>query len=149
VDASRSIVVGVDGSDSSLRALSWAARQAELTGFLLQAVTVWSYPDQPTPFGIVPDLRQPGRAVSEARRRLEEVTAAERSHHHLGELRTDVVDGAPAAVLVEAARGAELLVVGSRGRGALMGMLLGSVSEHCVRYAPCPVVVVRSEDDAV
>jgi len=53
-----------------------------------------------------------------------------------------VVQGHPAQVLLEAARGAQMLVVGSRGHGTLAGMLLGSVSQHCVQHAPCPVLVV-------
>jgi nucleotide-binding universal stress UspA family protein len=54
-----------------------------------------------------------------------------------------VVEGHPAQVMVEASRDAELLVVGSRGRGAFTGMVLGSVSQHCVQQAECPVVVVH------
>jgi nucleotide-binding universal stress UspA family protein len=58
-----------------------------------------------------------------------------------------VTEGHPAFVLTDAARGAALLVVGSRGHGAFAGMLLGSVSEYCAAHAPCPVVVVRHPDD--
>ena len=58
-----------------------------------------------------------------------------------------VVEGRAAPMLLEAARGASLLVVGSRGHGELTGLLLGSVSEHCVGRAPCPVTVVRNMDD--
>jgi nucleotide-binding universal stress UspA family protein len=55
---------------------------------------------------------------------------------------TRVVQGNPAQVLLDAAAGAQMLVLGSRGHGTLAGMLLGSVSQHCVQHAPCPVVVV-------
>jgi nucleotide-binding universal stress UspA family protein len=58
---------------------------------------------------------------------------------------TRVVQGHPAQVLLDAARGADLLVVGSRGHGTLAGMLLGSVSQHCVQHSPCPVVVVPAD----
>jgi nucleotide-binding universal stress UspA family protein len=54
-----------------------------------------------------------------------------------------VTEGSPARTLLDEARGADLLVVGSRGRGGFAGLLLGSVSQHCVHHAPCPVVVVR------
>jgi nucleotide-binding universal stress UspA family protein len=59
-----------------------------------------------------------------------------------------VAPGHPAKVLLDAANGAELLVVGSRGHGTFAGILLGSVSQHCVQHAPCPVVVVPSRDHA-
>jgi nucleotide-binding universal stress UspA family protein len=62
-------------------------------------------------------------------------------------VRVEVVEGAPSVVLVEAARGADLLVVGSRGRGALRGILLGSVALHCAMHAPCPVMVVHPVED--
>jgi len=58
---------------------------------------------------------------------------------------TSVAEGSPGRALVEAAKGAELLVVGSRGRGGFAGALFGSVSLHCVSHAPCPVVVVRGK----
>jgi nucleotide-binding universal stress UspA family protein len=55
-----------------------------------------------------------------------------------------VIEGNPAGALIDAAKGAQLLVVGCRGHNTLAGLLLGSVSQHCVQHAPCPVVVVRS-----
>jgi len=58
---------------------------------------------------------------------------------------TSVAEGSPGHALVEAAKGAELLVVGNRGRGGFAGALFGSVSLHCVSHAPCPVVVVRGK----
>ncbi|WP_317620853.1 universal stress protein [Streptomyces sp. CBMA123] len=63
------------------------------------------------------------------------------------EIRTRVQEGGAAACLLDAARGAELLVVGSRGHGGFTGALLGSVGQHCVQHAPCPVVVVRHRND--
>ncbi|HTZ07910.1 MAG TPA: universal stress protein, partial [Acidimicrobiales bacterium] len=63
-------------------------------------------------------------------------------------VRLVVREGHPAPVLIDEAGGADLLVVGSRGHGAFMGMVLGSVSEHCVSHAPCPVVVVRHDDES-
>ncbi|HVC71471.1 MAG TPA: universal stress protein [Acidimicrobiales bacterium] len=137
------IVVGVDGSEPSREALEWAARQAELTGARLSVVTAWAFAEEPTPFGIVPPILHESESVQEARRDLEEVVAAVRLRHRLVDVQTGVVMGRAAEVLIKAAQDADLLVVGSRGRGALAGMVLGSVSEHCVRHAPCPVVVVR------
>jgi len=147
--ASRSkIVVGVDGSGSSLEALRWAVHQTNLTGATLHVVTAWGYPDHPTPFGIVPELPLPQDPMAETRRRLDEVVETARRGDPNAEVRTEVVHGSAAPVLLQAARDADLLIVGSRGVGTFVGMLLGSVSEHCVRHASCPVLVVRSVHDA-
>jgi nucleotide-binding universal stress UspA family protein len=62
------------------------------------------------------------------------------------DLRTVALEGHPAPILVRASRGAELLVVGCRGHGEFLGMVLGSVSEHCVTNADCPVLVLRGKE---
>jgi nucleotide-binding universal stress UspA family protein len=138
------IVVGVDGSEPSTEALEWAAHQAELTGATLDVVTAWAYGEEPTPFGIVPPVLPEVDPLTETRSKLDELVAAVRGRHKLITVRADVVRGHAAEVLLEEAQDADLLVVGSRGRGAVVEMLLGSVSEHCVRHAACPVVIVRS-----
>lgn len=133
------VVVGIDGSPSSLGALEWAARQAEMTGAVLEAVSSWEWP---TAVGWaaapVPEDYQP---AEDAQRLLDEALGPVRAAHPGVEIRATVVEGHPAPVLVEASRDADLLVVGSRGRGQFAGMLLGSVSEHCVGSAHCPVLV--------
>jgi nucleotide-binding universal stress UspA family protein len=133
------IVAGVDGSDSSLRALEWAAHQAELTGSRLDVVMTWEWPiiygSTQVPFDYDPR--------SEAQTRLSEVVERLRSTRPALNVTSTVVEGHPAPALVEESRSADLLVVGSRGHGEFAGMLLGSVSEHCVTNAHCPVVVVR------
>lgn len=138
------IVVGIDGSRSSVAALKWAARQAELTGCTLEAVTTW---DWPAAFGVafsyVPSDYSPS---DDARKILDDALEGVRREHSGLSIRATVVEGHPAPVLVEASRGADLLVVGSRGHGEFAGMLLGSVSEHCVTNAHCPVVVLRDKD---
>ncbi|MFD1660663.1 universal stress protein [Streptomyces caeni] len=137
------IVVGVDGSDSSRSALRWAARQAELTGAELRAVQAWRLP---VTYGMPVDYSGgdfEGRAREELRRTIEEVLG-EHSGIPVVPL---VVEGHPSLVLTKAARNADLLVVGSHGHGAFAGMLLGSVSQHCVQHATCPVLVVRTADD--
>ncbi len=141
--ANGKIVVGVDGSEPSIEALEWAARQAGLTGATLDVVTAWAFGEEPTPFGIVPPVLSEGDPLAEARIKLDELVAGVRRRHNLIKVRPVVVRGHAAAVLEEEARDADLLVVGNRGRGALVEMLLGSVSEHCVRHAACPVVIVR------
>lgn len=134
------IVVGVDGSEESLEALRWAARAARLAGGSLRAVAVWDYP---TSLGWEPPYPTDFDPEGDARAALDRSVA-----EVLGE-RPDVPvdkvvrEGHPAPVLEEEAKGAELLVVGSRGHGGFSGLLLGSVSAHCVHHAPTTVVVVR------
>ena len=138
------IVVGVDGSDPSKRALRWAADQAKLTGAKLKVVTSWEYP--PT-LGWAPPYPSDFDPNEDARKALQETIDAVLGPEAAVVAQAEVTEGHPAFVLTEAARGAELLVVGSRGHGAFAGMLLGSVSEYCAAHAPCPVVVVRHPDD--
>ena len=135
------IVVGIDGSPSSLDALSWAARQTDLTRSTLEIVMTWELPSSygwaaPVPTDFDPE--------DDVRKALAAAVASVRASYP--DLRIDprAVSGHPAPVLVEASKGADLLVVGSRGHGEFVGMLIGSVSEHCVANAHCPVLVHRS-----
>jgi len=137
---SHRIVVGVDGSACSVGALDWAAKQAELTGSVLEVLTTWEWPNSYGVVLVVPTGYDP---EADARGVLEDVLKTVRDAHPGIAVRTIVVRGHPAPALVEASRGADLLVVGSRGHGEFTGMLLGSVSEHCVTNAHCPVLVLR------
>lgn len=141
--AGRPIVAGVDGSPSSLRALDWAADQTMLTGSALQLVAAW---DWPRSYGWAVPLPEGYNPESDAERVLHEAAARARARHPDLPLTTTAMQGHPALVLVDASRGAGLLVVGSRGHGEFTGMLLGSVSEHCAAHARCPVLVFRSAD---
>ena len=136
------VVVGVDGSAASIDAVGWASRYVALTGARLEALTTW---DVPGAHGF--DLGY-GFETTQVDW---EATACEIQKNALdqalpgdlkGLVRT-VVQGHPAEMLVAAAEGADLLVVGSRGHGGFAGMLLGSVSSHVVAHASCAVVVVR------
>jgi nucleotide-binding universal stress UspA family protein len=139
-DEAHRIVVGVDGSLSSVAALNWALRQAELTGAKLEAITTWERPMGPA-IGMAPPSDFDPKA--DARKVLDAVIAsAEPGHEHVS-VDSNIVGGPAGMVLVDASRGADLLVVGSRGHGELVGFLLGSVSEHCVTHAHSPVLVVR------
>lgn len=135
------IVVGVDGSEASRTALRWAARQARLTGADLHPVQAWRLP---ATYGMPADYADADfeKQARENLRRTVEETLGEHPEAHVA---PQVVEGHPAAVLTEAARNADLLVVGSHGHGAFAGMLLGSVSHHCVHHASCPVLVVRAD----
>lgn len=139
------IVVGVDGSDSSKAALRWAVHQAELTDSQVEAVIAWQYPPMIGGFGFGPVSAAAlnfdeiaTKALSDA---IAEVVVDSARPVHIS---TAVIEGHPAQVLLRAGEGADLLVVGSRGHGGFAGALLGSVSQHCVHHAPCPLIIVRA-----
>jgi nucleotide-binding universal stress UspA family protein len=135
------VVVGVDGSESSVKALHWALDEARRRGAALTAVHVW------TPPFIGPDL-VPSAAYDtdendrRGREVLESALAAADTSGLAAPVEPVVVSGGASTALVDAADGADLLVVGSRGHGGFAGLLLGSVSHHAVHHAACPVVVV-------
>ena len=138
------VVVGVDGSEESVAALRWAADYAKATGATVQALIAWHYPDVAgaAPVGHAPP---PVRHESEEhiRATLDQAVRQVYPDPAAAGVQTRVAYGHPSLALVEASKEASLLVVGSRGQGAFSGMLLGSVSMHCVTGAFCPVTVVR------
>ena len=136
----RRIVVGVDGSGSSKAALRWAIRQAKLTGSSVVAVTSWRYP---TPYGLTPGTGGAFDFETNAKNTLTEALAEVSGLEPAVPVRPLVTEGIAAEVLLHEARGADLLVVGSRGHGGFASALLGSVSMYCVLHAHCPVLVLR------
>jgi len=139
----RNIVVGIDGSSASTAALRWAVRQAQLTGASIDAVMAWQMPPSfawisESATGVGDYRRQAHRVVAEAIRQ---------SHADEAGVKIEpwVQEGHPAHVLIEASRGAQLLVVGSRGHGGFASALLGSVSQNCIHHASCPVLVIRAD----
>ena len=133
------IVVGVDGSESSKAALRWAIRQAKLTGASVDAVTAWRYP---TGYGWTPvaaEIDFEGEAKKALSVALGEVSGLEPDVP----VRPVIAEGHAAEVLLRTARGADLLVVGSRGHGGFASAVVGSVSLYCVLHACCPVLVLR------
>jgi len=134
------IVAGLDGADSSLHALSWAARQAVLTDSTLEVVMTWEWPSSYGWAVPIPDDFDP---EADTRKVLDTAIAGVQSEYPGLKAERRLVNGHPAPVLVEASKGADLLVVGSRGHGEFVGMLVGSVSEYCVTNAHCPVLVHR------
>jgi nucleotide-binding universal stress UspA family protein len=137
------IVVGVDGSEPSKDALRWAAGQARRTGSDLHAVCAWEFP---AAYGWAPDYAGVNLAA-EALKALDATIAQVLGDEPDVPLVTRVEQGHAAQVLIDASRGADLLVVGSRGHRAFAGMLLGSVSQHCAQHAACPVVIMRHRLD--
>lgn len=137
----RRIVVGVDGSESSLAALRWGVRQAKLTGAPLDIVSTWEWPASYLGWGTpVPPDYDP---ADEARRQLDKAVSAVLTPGDAIEARQSVIEGHPAPVLEALSKTADLVVVGSHGHGEFAGILLGSVSQHCVTHCRCPVVVIR------
>ena len=137
------IVVGVDGSESARDALSWALAEGRLRGDVVRVVCAWYFsPIAYGAMGFVPPVEDDSfeRAAEQA---MDETLDALADLAEGVRVERSIVEGAAAHVLVEAAKEADLLVVGSRGHGDLAGLLLGSVSHQCVLHAQCPVVIVR------
>jgi nucleotide-binding universal stress UspA family protein len=146
--SSGTIVVGVDGSAGSREALLWAAEEARLRSSRLCVLHAWSVPllvglPEPSILGhaFIPEtpldeiraaLASKGRGFLDAA--LKSVEAVD--------VAPELVEALPAHALIKAAEGADLLVVGSRGRGGFTELLLGSVSQQCSHHAPCPIVIV-------
>jgi nucleotide-binding universal stress UspA family protein len=136
----RRIVVGVDGSAGSRRALRRAAEEARAHGASIEVVTAWNMLDQVTATKFDPDYGD-----ERARADIEEVVAAVLGED-APEVSLRIENDLPARALLEAAEGAWLLVVGSRGLGGFKGLLLGSVSQQVAHHAPCPVLIVPDQE---
>jgi nucleotide-binding universal stress UspA family protein len=131
------VVVGVDGSATSVRALG----QADATGAVVEAVTAW---DVPVSYGEGPTVLDGEDLAGAAQRSLAEALQPVSGEHPRVEVQQRVLRGHPAAVLLDEAKDADLLVVGSHGHGRFVDALLGSVSQQCIHHATCPVVVIRA-----
>lgn len=143
---SGTIVVGVDGSDESKLALRWALDEARLRGAKLRCIHVWHYPAMVGTEGLPLVAGEFFDAVRDDARALLAGAVSEVAGEAGGvEIETSIEQGPAASALVVAAEGADLLVLGSRGRGGFSGLLLGSVSQQCAHHALCPVVIVPSK----
>jgi len=135
------IVIGVDGSDSAARALRWAAREAELHGWELHALLAWGYlsqyhADRTAAFN--PDY-DAAEALTALAAYVQEALGAERA----ATVHCTEVCELPAGALLDAGAEADLVVLGARGLGGFKGMLLGSVSQHCLQHATRPTAIVH------
>jgi len=135
------VIVGVDGSPQSARALGWVCRRAETCGDTVRAVCAWSLGASGEDWMAQPGVSAEGQRRAE--RMVRDAVGRVRSDHPSVAVETTIVEGPPARVLVDLSAEADLLVVGSRGRGGFSGLLLGSVSHQVVQHATCPVVVVN------
>lgn len=147
------IIVGIDGSPSSGEALGWAIEEACLRNAKVVALMAWDYlnqPHRPNEDSFDPDF-DAARAQAFLDELVTDVLREVNRNTDLDpaavEVERRVVLGLPAKVLLEAAADTDLVVVGRRGLGGFKGMLLGSVSQHVVQHAPCPVVVHRATSD--
>jgi nucleotide-binding universal stress UspA family protein len=139
------IVVGVDGSQGSRAALEWAIQEAQMRESSVHILVVWQYPHttSASAWGLgmdpSPDVQEAVAAASAAAASRLGLKASAQ-----GDVATtwEAIEGNPAHALLAASEDADLLVVGSRGHGAFVGALLGSVSHQVVAHARCPVVVV-------
>ena len=140
------IVVGIDDSKGAKAALRFALQEARLRQATLRVVHAWRFAyigatglesTLPIVGGELEDFRQGGVVV------LDEMLREVFADTHGVVIERGLDEGTPAAVLVEESRGADLLVVGSRGHGGFAQLLLGSVSQQCAQHAFCPVVIVR------
>jgi nucleotide-binding universal stress UspA family protein len=139
------IVVGVDGSDGAQRALEWAVEEARLRSAALVVVYGWQVPPVVTgagPFDAPVVLEQ--ETLDAVERNAKDVV-----ERQLGSVDTKGIDvqrriepRPPVDLVLDAATGADLVVVGTRGHGGFTGLLLGSVSQQVAHHAPCPVVIV-------
>ena len=137
------IVVGVDGSDGSRRALAWALEEARARHATLRAVIAWHIPSSVSIAPGFPDTL-PLDFEKEAAARLASIVDDLGPAGEGMRIEQRVVEGAAAPVLLGEAEDAQLLVVGSRGLGGFRGLLLGSVGQHCAHHATCPVVIVHA-----
>lgn len=132
------IVVGVDGSAGSARALAWALREARDRQSGVRVVTAWAWGGSGAPASPGPALARQARQNQESLVR----TVVARFPGALPQLSAELVQGDAASALIERSRDGELLVLGSRGLGGTADVVVGSVADACLRHGSCPVVVV-------
>jgi nucleotide-binding universal stress UspA family protein len=131
------VVVAVDGSDPSRRALERAAIEARAHGARLEVLRAWNYLDQPGPH-FDPNFGE-DTVKAELEQMVQEVLGGDRPD----DMVLLPVNDLPARAVIDAGHGAWMVVLGARGLGGFKGLLLGSVSQQVVNHAPCPVLVVR------
>ena len=140
------IVAGIDGSDASKEALRWGVDEARLRRADVIAVHAWQMPPPVPTFGPSPavDMVENVPQIEDSAEKLARSVVAEvvgdTSDVNVEAIATE---GPAAGVLIDAAQGADLLVVGSRGHGGFVSLLLGSVSQQVATHAPCPVLIHR------
>ena len=133
------VVVGFDGSEGAAAALRWGVAEGELHGWAVEAVMAWGFLDQ-HPSGRPFD---PSYGEGSGRDALDRSVVAAVGEAAAATVARRLICDLPARALVEASSDSRLLVVGARGLGGFRGLLLGSVSEHCLHHSHVPVAIVR------
>lgn len=141
------IVVGVDGSPASRVALRWAIDEARCHGAALEAVYAWRDVFLGGEYPMASTLMLPTLYQDAGEKLLDTIVEAEDQTGLASPITRLLVHDSPAHAILEAAKGADLIVVGSRGRGGFSGLLLGSISQQVVHHATCPVVVLPMPED--
>ncbi|KEI44545.1 universal stress protein [Saccharopolyspora rectivirgula] len=135
----KTVVVGIDGSDESARALRWAADYVREVGGLVHAITVWH---QPVQFGYRLHVSD-GDLEQQARSSLTKVVEPVKAEYPDVDIRPRLIRGHVVDELVGLSMQADLMVAGNKGHGAFTGMMVGSVALKLVHHARCPVTIVR------
>jgi nucleotide-binding universal stress UspA family protein len=138
----KGIVVGVDGSEASTHALMWAAAEARVRGAALTVVHAWHPPFIGGGYPLVPVIYDLELYEKSAQQVLDEAVDAIDPTGLTGGVVGQLVEGAAASALLAASQDADLVVVGARGVGGFLDLLIGSVSMQVTHHASCPVVVV-------
>jgi nucleotide-binding universal stress UspA family protein len=141
--ARKTIVVGIDGSPGSRKALKWAAAEAAVHGADLVVINVREHTLMPPAGSVGVSERYVPEASQSTADDLVQIIKEELGDDPPVLVRPQVKQGRPAKVLIEESANADLLVVGKRGHGGFVGLVLGSVSQHVAAYAKCPVTVVH------
>jgi len=142
----RNIIVGVDGSESARKALSWAIEEAKVRKCEVIAINAWTYPIVPPSIDgaivTIPDIDVEQEANNLLEREIKEVTGGSDDV----KIQRRFVQKSAATALIQASDDADMLVIGSRGLGGFRGLLLGSVGHQCVQHSKCPVVVIPHDE---
>ncbi|MGH3357463.1 MAG: universal stress protein [Nocardioidaceae bacterium] len=148
VDISGGLLTGHDGSEFSESALSWGLRLARCLDMPVTVGRAWVLTTAPRPKSWAVGYMPPLADFEEATRERLRADVADTVAEHPGvQVSYQAVHGRPASILIEASQRADLLVVGPRGLGGFRGLVLGSVSEQCVRHSECPVVITHQRGD--
>jgi nucleotide-binding universal stress UspA family protein len=141
----RRVVVGMDGSPEAARALRWAAREVATRGGALTMVAAWNWDGRTMAMPPLPI--SPGQVRRQTEEMLATALDVVRAEFPTIPVVARALQGYAPAVLVAAAKGADMLVLGSHGHGRLYHAVLGSLSDQCMRRATCPVVVIPTLAD--